>query len=100
MSRSSAVQLALVAPSWPVAPARTGCSPKQREDALQQAVSDWLDFDGPDDPYRLAGWAYVAPYLHVWRGKDGVPTVAKQLPSDAFFGAGKEHQHAPLTPRR
>jgi hypothetical protein len=130
--------------------------------------SDWLDFDGPDDPYRLAGWAYVAPYtkgsmppsrrciapeewfvheagwhlkdggmhltpggseepprprglaihmwhpqvwdLHVWRGRDGVAIVAfdnpherkggKQLPGGAFFDAGKEHQHAPLTPRR
>jgi hypothetical protein len=24
--------------------------------------ADWLDFDGPDDPYRLAGWAYIGPY--------------------------------------
>jgi hypothetical protein len=23
--------------------------------------ADWLDFDGPDGPYRLIGWAYVAP---------------------------------------
>jgi hypothetical protein len=23
---------------------------------------DWLDFDGPDNPYRLVGWAYIAPY--------------------------------------
>jgi hypothetical protein len=22
----------------------------------------WLDFDGPDDPYRLVGWAYIGPY--------------------------------------
>lgn len=115
--------------------------------------SDWLDFNDPDDPYRLVGWAYVAPYtsgskppsrrciaqeewfvheagwhlkdggmhltpgateepprpgglaihmwhpqvwdLHVWRGRDGVATVAfanpherkggKQLQDGAFF---------------
>lgn len=23
---------------------------------------DWLDFDGSDGPYRLVGWAYLAPY--------------------------------------
>src|SRR5688572_25000317 len=22
----------------------------------------WRDFDGPDDPYRLVGWAYIGPY--------------------------------------
>jgi hypothetical protein len=26
------------------------------------APADWLDFDGPDDPYRLVGWGYLAPY--------------------------------------
>jgi hypothetical protein len=25
-------------------------------------AADWLDFDGPDDPYRLVGWGYLAPY--------------------------------------
>jgi hypothetical protein len=24
--------------------------------------ADWLDFDGPDGPYTLVGWAYFAPY--------------------------------------
>jgi hypothetical protein len=24
--------------------------------------ADWLDFDGPDGPYRLVGWGYIAPY--------------------------------------
>lgn len=24
--------------------------------------SDWLDFGGPDEPYRLAGWAYLSPW--------------------------------------
>jgi hypothetical protein len=24
--------------------------------------ADWLDWDGPDGPYRLIGWAYLAPY--------------------------------------
>jgi hypothetical protein len=24
--------------------------------------SDWLDFDGPDGPYSLVGWTYLAPY--------------------------------------
>lgn len=23
---------------------------------------EWLDFEGPDDPYRLVGWAYFGPY--------------------------------------
>lgn len=23
---------------------------------------DWLDFEGEDGPYRLAGWGYIAPY--------------------------------------
>ena len=27
------------------------------------APADWLDFDGPDGPYRLIGWGYFAPYL-------------------------------------
>ena len=26
------------------------------------APAAWLDFDGPDDPYRLVGWGYLAPY--------------------------------------
>jgi hypothetical protein len=26
------------------------------------APADWLDFDGPDGPYRLIGWGYIAPY--------------------------------------
>lgn len=25
---------------------------------------EWLDFDGDDGPYRLVGWAYIAPYEH------------------------------------
>lgn len=121
--------------------------------SASSSPADWLDFDGPDDPYRLVGWAYVAPYtpesqppprrciaraewmvheagwhlmdggmhvtpaataepprppdlnihmwhpqvwdLHVWRGKDGVPTVTfanpsaprggRELPEAAFF---------------
>ena len=24
--------------------------------------SEWLDFNGPDGPYRLNGWAYLVPY--------------------------------------
>jgi hypothetical protein len=32
-------------------------SPKSRP-------ADWRDFDGPDDPYRLVGWAYVVPYTY------------------------------------
>jgi len=24
--------------------------------------ADWLDFDGPDGPYRVIGWAYTSPY--------------------------------------
>lgn len=32
------------------------------EPATTSAPARWLDFDGPDDPYRLAGWAYIAPY--------------------------------------
>lgn len=24
--------------------------------------ADWIDFDGPDGPYRLIGWAYFAPF--------------------------------------
>jgi hypothetical protein len=30
--------------------------------AASSAPADWLDFDGPDDPYRLVGWGYFAPY--------------------------------------
>jgi hypothetical protein len=26
------------------------------------APADWLDFNGPDNPYRLTGWAYFGPY--------------------------------------
>jgi hypothetical protein len=26
------------------------------------APDDWRDFDGPDGPYRLVGWAYFGPY--------------------------------------
>jgi len=26
------------------------------------APADWRDFDGPDGPYRLIGWGYIAPY--------------------------------------
>ena len=26
------------------------------------APADWLDFDGPDGPYRLIGWGYIAPH--------------------------------------
>jgi hypothetical protein len=26
--------------------------------------AEWLDFDGDDGPYRLVGWAYIAPYEH------------------------------------
>jgi hypothetical protein len=26
------------------------------------APADWLDFDGPDGPYRLIGWGYISPY--------------------------------------
>jgi hypothetical protein len=123
------------------------------EPSPTSTAGQWQDFDGPDDPYRLVGWAYVAPYadgshpprrtciapdewlvheagwhlkdggmrltpgaaaepprppglaihmwhprvwdLHVWRGRDGVPTVAfanpqerrggKTLPAGSFF---------------
>jgi hypothetical protein len=30
--------------------------------SAESSPEDWLDFDGPDGPYRLVGWAYVAPY--------------------------------------
>jgi hypothetical protein len=33
------------------------------EPSPSSTAADWLDFDGPDDPYRLVGWAYVAPYM-------------------------------------
>jgi hypothetical protein len=123
------------------------------EPSAHSTPAAWLDFDGPDDPYRLAGWAFMEPYtpgsapprrrciapaewfvheagwhlkdggmhltpgaameparsreltihmwhprvwdVHVWRGDDGVPTVAfanptarrggKHLPREAFF---------------
>lgn len=32
------------------------------EPSAESRPADWIDFDGPDDPYRLVGWAYVAPY--------------------------------------
>ena len=32
------------------------------EPSPESRPRDWLDFDGPDDPYRLIGWAYLAPY--------------------------------------
>jgi hypothetical protein len=32
------------------------------EPSPESRPRDWLDFDGPDDPYRLVGWAYLAPY--------------------------------------
>lgn len=31
------------------------------EPSAESRPADWIDFDGPDDPYRLVGWAYVAP---------------------------------------
>lgn len=136
------------------------------EPSPASSSADWLDFDGPDDPYRLVGWAYVAPYmpgseppfrrciaaeewvvheagwhlhdggmrltpgldaeparppglaihmwhprvwdLHVWRGPDGVPTVAfanprerrggKELPAGAFFRV-EGGSPRPLNPR-
>lgn len=33
------------------------------EPSPQSTPADWLDYEGPDDPYRLVGWAYVAPYV-------------------------------------
>lgn len=30
--------------------------------------SEWLDFDGPDDPYRLVGWGYI-PALYPLQSK-------------------------------
>jgi hypothetical protein len=125
----------------------------------------WLDFHGPDDPYRLVGWAYVAPYtpgsapprrpciapeewfvheagwhlkdggmhltpgttqeparpaglaihmwhpqvwdLHVWKGENGVPTIAfanprerrggKELPANTFFYLVNGQKRAPAT---
>jgi hypothetical protein len=30
--------------------------------APSTAPESWLDFDGEDGPYRLVGWAFVAPY--------------------------------------
>jgi len=26
------------------------------------STADWIDYDGPDGPYRLVGFAYIAPY--------------------------------------
>jgi hypothetical protein len=30
--------------------------------SASSSPANWLDFDGPDGPYRLVGWSYVAPY--------------------------------------
>jgi hypothetical protein len=30
--------------------------------SLSSAPSDWRDFDGPDGPYQLVGWAYTVRY--------------------------------------
>jgi hypothetical protein len=35
-------------------------------------ASDWRDFDGPDDPYRLAGWSYFSPYTPGSRSSCGI----------------------------
>ena len=29
--------------------------------SASSSPADWLDFDGPDGPYRLIGWAYLVP---------------------------------------
>ncbi len=31
------------------------------EPSPASSAEEWHDFDGPDDPYTLVGWAYVAP---------------------------------------
>ncbi len=33
------------------------------EPSPHSTPADWFDFEGPDDPYRIVGWAYVAPYV-------------------------------------
>jgi hypothetical protein len=30
--------------------------------APSSSPADWIDFNGADGPYRLVGWAYIAPY--------------------------------------
>jgi hypothetical protein len=30
--------------------------------APSSSPADWIDFDGPDGPYQLVGWAFLAPY--------------------------------------
>jgi hypothetical protein len=32
------------------------------EPSSSSSPEEWLDFEGPDDPYRLVGWAYFGPY--------------------------------------
>jgi hypothetical protein len=32
------------------------------EPSARSTPDNWLDFDGPDDPYRLVGWAFMEPY--------------------------------------
>jgi len=56
--------------------------------------SEWLDFNGPDGPYRLNGWLDVGIVvwhpqywdLHLWVGEEGTPTVSFANPKAT--GAG------------
>jgi len=42
----------------------------------ESSPTDWLDFDGPDGPYQLVGWGYVAPYK-VGSEPPSLPCIAR-----------------------
>jgi hypothetical protein len=46
----------------------------------QSSPANWLDFDGPDGPYRLVGWAYLAPF----EPGSGPPALPCILPGEWF----------------
>jgi hypothetical protein len=48
--------------------------------AASSAQSDWADFDRPDGPYRLTGWAYLAPF-----GKDLNPPAKRCIAASEWF---------------
>jgi hypothetical protein len=43
--------------------------------------SEWLDFDGPDDPYRLVGWGYI-PALYPLQSE---PPEMECIPKNEWF---------------
>jgi hypothetical protein len=46
------------------------------EPSPTSSPDDWLDFDGPDGPYRLVGWGEIAPY-RPGSGPPHLPCIAK-----------------------